>query len=108
MATPSPTSSQPIKRTTRSAWHWVSATGRFSLGRPSASKLDGLGVDWSAVTTTHVYTAHSIAPLLPEIVLGRIGPSRIHGAIWHDSYPPVREIEYEMDVRGLRKEVRSA
>ncbi len=66
------------------------------------SRLSGLGVDWSMVNTVDVYTAHSLTPLLPEIVLGRIGAASIHGALWHYTRPPIEEIEYEMDVRGTR------
>ena len=66
------------------------------------ARLTGLGVNWSMVSTVDVYTAHSLTPLLPEIVLGRIGAASIHGALWHYTRPPIEEIEYEMDVRGTR------
>ena len=69
------------------------------------SRLKGLGVNWSMVNAIDVYTAHSLTPLLPEIILGRIGESSIHGAIWHYTRPPIEEIEYEMDVRGTRTEL---
>ena len=72
------------------------------------ARLHGLGVTWADVTTTDIYTAHSITPLLPEVILGRIGPSSLHGATWHFSNPPIREIEYEMDLRGMRTELRGA
>lgn len=64
------------------------------------SRLHGLGVGWPAVSTVNVYTAHSLSPLLPEIILGRIGPAAMHGVSWHYTRPPIEEIEYEMDVRG--------
>jgi hypothetical protein len=70
------------------------------------SRLHGLGVDWLAVSEINVYTAHSLAPLLPDIVLWRAGAAAIHGAHWHYSRPPIEEIEYEMDVRGVRTELR--
>ena len=70
------------------------------------SRLHGLGVDWSRVSTVNVYTAHSLTPLLPEIVAARIGAASIHGATWHFSRPPIEEIEYEMDVRGTRTDIR--
>lgn len=66
------------------------------------ARLRGLGADWPLVTTVDVYTAHSLTPLLPEIILGRIGHASSHGATWHYSRPPIAEIEYEMDVRGTR------
>ena len=69
------------------------------------ARLHGLGVDWSSVNVADVYTAHSLTPLLPEIVLGRIGASSIHGVLWHYSRPPIEEIEYEMDVRGTRTDL---
>ena len=70
------------------------------------SRLHGLGVDWPVVTTADVYTAHSLAPLLSEIVLGRMGASAIHGVHWYFSRPPIEDIEYEMDLRGTRVELR--
>lgn len=69
------------------------------------TRLHGLGVDWPLVSTVNVYTAHSLTPLLPEIVLGRMGTTSIHGTTWHFSRPPIAEIEYEMDVRGTRTEL---
>ncbi len=70
------------------------------------TRLRGLGADWSLVSTVNVYTAHSLTPLLPEILLGRLGPASIHGTTWHFSRPPIAEIEYEMDLRGIRTELR--
>lgn len=69
------------------------------------SRLRGLGGDWPLVSTVNVYTAHSLTPLLPEVVLGRIGSASIHGIHWHYSRPPIEEIEYEMDLRGTRTEL---
>jgi hypothetical protein len=69
------------------------------------SRLRGLGGDWPLVSTVNVYTAHSLTPLLPEVVLGRIGSANIHGVHWHYSRPPIEEIEYEMDLRGTRTEL---
>ncbi len=70
------------------------------------TRLRGLGADWPAVSTVEVYTAHSLTPLLPEILLQRIGPASLHGTHWHFSRPPIEEIEFEMDLRGTRTELR--
>lgn len=70
------------------------------------ARLHGLGGNWSMVTHVDVYTAHSLLPLLPEIVLGRMGKTSIHGVTWHFTNPPIEEIEYEMDMRGIRTEFR--
>jgi hypothetical protein len=70
------------------------------------SRLHGMGVDWSTVSEINVYTAHSLTPLIGDVVLKRVGPTAIHGAHWHYSRPPIDDIEYEMDVRGVRTELR--
>ena len=69
------------------------------------SRLRLLGADWPHVNTTNVYTVHSLAPLLPEVILGRIGTSNIRGVHWHYSRPPIEEIEFEMDFRGTGTEL---
>ncbi len=69
------------------------------------TRLHGLGAAWPAVNRINVYTAHSVTPLLPEILLARCGAASIHGINWHYTRPPIEEIEYEMDIRGTRKEL---
>lgn len=69
-------------------------------------RLQGLGVGWPQVTHANIYTAHSLAPILPEIILSRIGIASMDGVNWHFSRPPVEEIEFEMDLRGTRTELR--
>lgn len=70
------------------------------------NRLHGLGVDWPLTSTVNVYTAHCLTPIVPEFVLGRIGAAAMHGVCWHYSRPPIEELEYEMDVRGTRTELR--
>lgn len=82
----------------------LAVKARFVMDLMEA-RLHGLGVDWPQVSTVNVYTAYSLTPLLPEIVLGRIGSASIHGATWHFSRPPIEEIEYEMDLRGTHVEL---
>ncbi len=69
-------------------------------------RLHGLRVDWPLVTAVDVYTIHAVAPLLPRVILGRIGAAAIHGVHWHYSRPPIEAVEFEMDVRGVRTELR--
>lgn len=83
----------------------IATKARFVMDLMEA-RLTGLGVSFADVTTIDVYTSHSLTPLLPEIVLGRIGAASIHGASWHFTNPPIEEIEYEMDMRGIRTELR--
>lgn len=88
----------------------VSAPG---LGRKAAfvmdlmeNRLRGLGVGWQWVSATNVYTAHSVTPLLPDL-LARMEQAAQHGIHWHYSRPPIEEIEYEMDLRGVGTTLRS-
>ena len=76
---------------------------RFVMGLMT-NRLDGLGVSWDLATVTGVYTVHPICALLErEIVKPMKGA--LHGALWHYARPPIVSIEYEMDVRGCRREL---
>jgi hypothetical protein len=70
------------------------------------NRLWGLGGDWPDVTAIDVYTVHPVEPLLPEIILGRAGAAATHGIRWFYRRPPIVGIEYEMDLRGVRTELR--
>lgn len=67
-----------------------------------AARLRELEVGWTNVTTVQVYTVHDIHALL-ETSLRPAQQSR-HGLQWHYARPPVTELEYEMDARGVRQE----
>jgi hypothetical protein len=69
------------------------------------ARLQGLGGAWSDVTAIDVYTAQPIEALLAETVLGPAGAAAIHGVRWFPSRPPVIGLEYEMDLRGVAREV---
>lgn len=69
------------------------------------NRLHGLEVGWQLATTVDVYTIYPIEPLLSEILLGRMRPADRHGLHWHYSRPPIAEIEFEMDLRGVRTEL---
>ena len=69
------------------------------------SRLRGLGADWPQVNAIDVYTAHSLTPLLPDILLNRLGTASRHGVRWHYTRPPIEEIEFEMDLRGIRTDL---
>lgn len=69
-------------------------------------RLVDLGAGWPDVTDINIYTVHPIDRLLPGVVLNRAGPAAAHGARWTYSRPPIVGIEYEMDLRGVRAEIR--
>lgn len=68
-------------------------------------RLKGLGVGWAQATASSVYTAHNLHLLIERTLLHRMGEAAQHGVIWHYARPPIESIEFEMDVRGCRREV---
>ena len=65
-------------------------------------RLGSLGFAWSDTTATQVYTVRDLYPFLAdEIVRGGAAHA---GVTWHFCRPPVRELEFEMDCRGIASE----
>ena len=65
------------------------------------ARLAALGFDWADTTATQVYTVHDFHPAVADIV-GR-GAAEA-GMTWHFARPPVVDIEFEMDCRGVHVE----
>jgi len=76
---------------------------RFVIGLMEG-RMRGLGVTWSDVTVSEVYTVHDIQAFL-EVELLRWAEGGAHGVTWHYSRPPIESIEYEMDLRGCATEL---
>jgi hypothetical protein len=70
------------------------------------ARLLGLGAKWPEVTAIDVYTIHSYDHLIRESILKRASTAAIHGVRWFYSRPPIKAIEFEMDMRGVRTELR--
>jgi hypothetical protein len=68
-------------------------------------RLHGLERNWGDVRHIDVYTAQVLDPYLQSVLLENIGLAAIHGINWHFSNPPITGLEFEMDMRGLRREV---
>ena len=68
-------------------------------------RLRGLGGEWAWINMVDVYTIHPVDKLVEEVVLGRMGAARRHGVRWYHTRPPVVDIEFEMDMRGVRREL---
>lgn len=83
----------------------IAAKAEFVMDLMEA-RLRGLGADWSGVTAIDVYSIHPVDHLLPTVILGRAGASAVHGVRLFFSRPPIEGIEYEMDLRGVRTELR--
>jgi len=69
-------------------------------------RLEGLLVSWSDVTAVNIYTIHSLLPFLKSTDYADIGQTAIHGTHWYYSRPPIVGLEFEMDMRGVRREIR--
>jgi hypothetical protein len=70
-----------------------------------AARLQELQVTWTEVTTVEVYTVHDLYPLLVTTLFPALQGADRHGIRWHYAHPPVIEVEYEMDVRGVHQEL---
>jgi hypothetical protein len=66
-------------------------------------RLHGLGADWADVTAVNVYTAFPVEGYLADVILKAVGPAATHGIQWFLSRPPVKQIEFEMDLRGVAR-----
>jgi hypothetical protein len=65
-------------------------------------RLGLLGFGWADTTATQVYTVHDLHPFLgDEIVRRGATPA---GLTWHFNRPPVQDLEFEMDCRGVLSE----
>lgn len=62
-------------------------------------RMRALGFSWSDVTVSQLYTVHNVYSLMSEEI-GRRGAMR-GGLTWHLNRPPVVDLEYEMDCRGV-------
>ncbi len=74
---------------------------RWVLGEMER-RMGALGFGWAGTTGVQAYTVHDIHPFLAEELVAR-GAAR-HGLTWQFCRPPVVDLEYEMDCRGLWRE----
>jgi len=74
---------------------------RFVLGEMER-RMAELGFGWWNVSATQVYSVHDIHPFLEDEIVRR-GAARM-GLTWHYCRPPVVDLEYEMDCRGVAVE----
>jgi len=62
-------------------------------------RMAALDTDWRATTGVQAYTVHDPHPFLADEIVAR-GAVR-HGLTWQFCRPPVVELEFEMDCRGI-------
>ena len=58
------------------------------------------------VTALQIYTIHSPLDYLQDLLLTPFGAAAIHAFHWYYSRPPVLGLEFEADLRGVRRELR--
>lgn len=67
------------------------------------ARLAALGFSWVQVLVTQAYTVHDIGALVGEEIVGRgAAPG---GLTWHFCRPPIIDLEFEMDVRAVSREL---
>jgi hypothetical protein len=76
---------------------------RFVIGIMQ-ERMRTLGADWARATVIDVYTAQPIHGYLEDI-LKPAGAAAIHGVRWYPSRPPIEGLEFEVDLRGVVREV---
>jgi hypothetical protein len=69
-------------------------------------RLYGLGATWDDVTDVGVYTIHDILPFLVGEILAKVRPAARSGVNWVYSRPPITDREVEIDLRGVRQDLR--
>ena len=65
--------------------------------------MTALGFGWTQVTGTQLYTVHDVHPFLAEEIVRR--GAAAHGLTWHFARPPVLGLDFEVDVRGVAREI---
>jgi hypothetical protein len=74
---------------------------RFVMAEMDA-RLSGLGGSWPDVTVITVYTARDLHSALMTDLLK---PTSHNAITWHYARPPIAGLEFEVDVRGVRREI---
>jgi hypothetical protein len=77
------------------------AKARWVLGEMER-RMGLLGAAWRDTTAVQVYCVRDIHPFLADELVAR-GAAR-HGVTWQFCRPPVVDLDYEMDCRGIRRE----
>ena len=68
------------------------------------TRLASLGSD-DLLTDIDVYTQHNLRRSLAEVIIPGLPAAARLGVRWYYARPPVKEIEFEMDLRGVVRDV---
>lgn len=68
-------------------------------------RLNKLGASDDVVSTIDVYTQHALQSSLSKVLLPALPMATRLGVRWFYARPPVEEIEFEMDMRGVNRDI---
>lgn len=74
---------------------------RWVLGEMER-RMAALGATWDDATAVQLYTVHDPHPFIADEIAAR--GAMAAGLTWHFCRPPVVDLDYEMDVRGIQQE----
>ncbi len=66
-------------------------------------RLSLLGFNWTDASAVGLYTKYNVHPFIQDTLVKHIGGTT--NLVWHYSRPPVEYLDYEMDVRGISREL---
>jgi hypothetical protein len=66
-------------------------------------RMAPLGFGWEDVTATQMYTVFDIYPAMADEIVSKGAAAA--GVTWHYCRPPVQGLDFEMDVRGVMREI---
>ena len=75
----------------------------IAVTREMERRLGLLGFSWRDATSTQAYTVQNIGHLVGEVLAAR--GACTGGLVWTYAWPPVVELEFEMDVRRVAREI---
>lgn len=68
-------------------------------------QLAALGTKWTDVSQTSMYTVRSVDSYVQDVVLAGMGPAARYGLHWFVAAPPILDLEFEVDIRGVSQEL---
>lgn len=66
-------------------------------------RMGAFGLGWQNATGTHLYTIYDVYPFLEAEFAAR--GAMPCGLNWHFTRPPIADLDFEMDARGVSREV---
>lgn len=78
------------------------AKARWVLGEMER-RMGAFGFSWPQITATSLYTVHDVHPIIASEIAGR--GAMQHALSWFFARPPVKGLDYEMDVRSVAREL---